>query len=79
MVFKRFDDLGSLFPSTFFAIKHLRRLAILLAFIPWISGNFYGFINTDSLLFFMLGGYLAIFDKLVMFDGKKYAYLLFSL
>jgi surface polysaccharide O-acyltransferase-like enzyme len=66
-------------PLLFFALKYLRGLAILLAFIPWISGYFYGFINTDSLLFFMLGGYLAIFDKLVMFDGKKYAYLLFSL
>lgn len=67
------------FPLLFFAIKYLRGLAILLAFIPWISGYFYGFSNTDSLLFFMLGGYLAIFDKLIMFNGKKYAYLLFSL
>jgi hypothetical protein len=66
-------------PILFFAIKYLRELAILLAFIPWISGYFYGFINTDSLLFFMLGGYLAIFDKLVGLDGKKYAYWLFSL
>ena len=65
-------------PLLFFAIKYLRGLAILLAFIPWISGYFYGFINTDSLLFFMLGGYLAVFDKLISFDGKKYTYLLFS-
>ncbi len=65
-------------PLLFFAIKYLRELAIFLAFIPWISGYFYGFINTDSLLFFMFGGYLAIFDKLVSFDWKKYAYLLFS-
>ncbi len=65
-------------PLLFLAIKYLKELAILLAFIPWISGYFYGFINTDSLLFFMLGGYLAIFDKLISLDGKKYAYLIFS-
>lgn len=66
-------------PILFFAIKYLKELAILLAFIPWIYGYSYGFINTDSLLFFMLGGYLAIFDKLVSLDGKKYAYWLFLL
>lgn len=65
-------------PLLYFAIKYLRELVILLTFIPWISGFFYGFINTDSLLFFILGGYLAIFDILVSFDGKKYGYLLFS-
>ncbi|MBP8156059.1 MAG: acyltransferase [Leadbetterella sp.] len=65
-------------PLLFFTIKYLREFAVFLAFIPWISGYFYGFINTDSLLFFMFGGYLAIFDKLISFDGKKYAHLLFS-
>jgi len=65
-------------PLIFLAIKYLKELALLLAFIPWIYGYLYGFINTDSLLFFMFGGYLAIFDKLISVDGKKYAYLLSS-
>jgi fucose 4-O-acetylase-like acetyltransferase len=64
-------------PLLFFTIKYLRELAVFLAFIPWISGYYYGFINTDSLLFFMFGGYLAIFDKLVSFRLKKHAPLFF--
>lgn len=65
-------------PVIFLLIKYLKVYSIVFGLIPWFLGYYSTIINSDSPLFFIIGGYLAIFNKLQTLQLKQYSFLLFT-
>jgi surface polysaccharide O-acyltransferase-like enzyme len=64
-------------PALYYLIKYLKAYILLLAFIPWITGHYNPIVNSDSPFFFLLGAYLALYDKLQSLNLKSYAIYIF--
>ena len=58
----------------YFVIKKLKIYSVILMAMPWFLNVYFGIINVDSLLFFVLGGALAITDKLRNFKIFPYSW-----
>ena len=50
-------------PALYFILKKLNYFAVIICIVPWIYDFTFHLFNSQSLLFFMLGGYIALWKK----------------